>query len=218
MTDAAFSPELEPRPSRKAIIIGSVAALAVAGAALVFFVLPAEFGIDLTGSGQASGLNELAGEQEMTEAERGAMREGTVLTLSDANILTDRYERVLAPFEMVEFKYTMQKGAPLIFSWSASAPLQYDMHAHPFEGGEKMTESYSSGESRGMKGSYIAPFTGIHGWYWQNRSMDNVTLVLEGIGGFTTSTLFEGGPGIERPVEGGETAPSAMPAGHAMQQ
>jgi len=204
-------------PSRKKIIIGVIVALLVAAIALVFFILPAERGLDLTGSGEKSGLTNLAEAGEMTELERGALREG-VLTLSDQTIHTDRWERELAPYEAVEFKYTMEEGQPLIFSWRATSPVNYDMHSHPFEGGEELTESYGVGDAPAMQGLYVAPFTGIHGWYWQNRTLDNVTLVLETTGGFTHSTIFEGGAPQERPISGEEAAPVRLPEGHQMQQ
>ncbi len=204
-------------PSRKKIIIGVLVALVVAVLALVFFILPAERGLDLTGSGERSGLTNLAEAGEMTELERGARREG-VLTLTNQTLHTDRWEQELGPYEAVEFKYTMAEGQPLIFRWRASAPVNYDMHSHPFEGGEELTESYGVGDAPAMQGLYVAPFTGIHGWYWQNRTLDNVTLVLETTGGFTHSTIFEGGAPQERPISGEEAAPTRLPEGHQMQQ
>jgi len=204
-------------PSRKKIIIGVIVALLVAAIALVFFILPAERGLDLTGSGEKSGLTNLAEAAEMTELERGALREG-VLTLSNQTIHTDRWERELAPYEAVEFKYTMEEGQPLIFNWRATSPVNYDMHSHPFEGGEELTESYGVGEAQAMQGLYVAPFTGIHGWYWQNRTLDTVTVTLETTGGFTHSTIFEGGMPQERPIAGEDAAQPRLPEGHQMQQ
>jgi len=202
--------------SRRKIVIGVLAALVIAAVALVFFILPAERGIDLTGSGEAAGLTNLAEAGEMTELERGALRDG-VLTTSNQTMHTDRWERELAPYEAVEFKYTMEEGQPMVFSWRTTAPVNYDMHSHPFEGGEEMTESYGIGESQAMQGLYVAPFTGIHGWYWQNRTLDNVTLTLKTTGGFTHSTIFEGGMPQERPISGEDPAPTRLPAGHQMQ-
>jgi len=205
-----------PPESRRKIIIGSIVALVVAAAVLVFFILPAERGLDLTGSGEKSGLTRLADAGEMTELERGALREG-VLTLSNQTMHTDRWERELAPYEAVEFKYTMEEGQPLIFSWRASAPLNYDMHSHPFEGGEELTESFGVGDAQAMQGLYVAPFSGIHGWYWQNRTLDNVTLTLETTGGFTHSTIFDGPVPTERPIGGESSVPTRLPEGHQMQ-
>ena len=45
----------------------------------------------------------------------------------------------------------------------------------------------------GATGSYTAPFTGIHGWYWQNRTDKPVTLKLSATGFFTESQEFRRG-------------------------
>ncbi len=178
-------------PSAMKIAIGSAVALIVAGAILVFAVLPAEFGIDVLGSGKKSGLSELSKAGEMTELERGALREG-VLTLSDEPLRSDRWEWELAPFESIEYKYTLAEGQPMVFSWKGTEALNYDMHAHPFDGGVDLTESYGVDQAQAMQGLYVAPFTGIHGWFFENRTMEPVTLTLNATGMFTSSTIFEG--------------------------
>lgn len=48
------------------------------------------------------------------------------------------------------------------FFWAANGPLDYDMHAHPFEGGTDLTESCSIESADFLGGLYVAPFTGIH--------------------------------------------------------
>lgn len=203
-------------PSSKQLWIGGGVAALVAAGLLVFVVLPAEFGIDLTGSGEASGLSDMAAMGEMTELERGALRDN-VLFVSDAKQLNDSWSYELEPFESIEFKYTLAQGAPVTFSWEASAELAYDMHAHPFEGGEDMTESFAVDKAQQMEGVYIAPFTGIHGWYWQNRNLDNVTVTISTRGGFTHSTIFGGPIPVERAIEGAEQSPEGVAAGHSMQ-
>lgn len=187
-----------PSPSKKRLLIGG-GAVAVAAAIAVLFVAPAEFGWDPTGAGKAMGLTGLSQAGEMTELERGALRKG-VLTPAAAPVRTDRWRIELQPFESVEFKYTLAEGTPMVFAWRATEKVHYDMHAHPFEGGEALTESYGVGEVPTMQGLYVAPFTGIHGWYWQNRTLEPVTLTLEASGGFTTSTIFGPGGPQERPI------------------
>ena len=76
------------------------------------------------------------------------------------------------------------------FFWQATGPLDYDMHAHPFDGGTDLTESYAIEQADHLGGRYVAPFTGIHGWYWQNRSLERVTLTLDASGNITGSKLF----------------------------
>jgi hypothetical protein len=209
------------RSSRKGLLIGG-AVLALA-AGVVMFVLPAETGWDPTGVGAATGLVKIAN-PDNPELERGQARMETqdVLLLSDTAPAaepgaTDVWEYELAPFESVEFKYTVPQGARMAFKWEGSGPLNYDMHSHPFDGGTEMTESFAVSEAQVLQGVYIAPFTGIHGWFWQNRSTDNVTLRLEASGGMTTSTIFTSAGEIDRPLEGVENAVEGSAAGHAMQ-
>lgn len=180
-----------------------MAALGLAAVALVVFVLPAEYGIDPTGAGDALGLTKLAGEEMSEEQIRGARREG-VLTLSDQPLLqrdwADRWQHTLGPYEGIELKYTLNEGAAIDFSWQAGAPLYHDMHSHPFEGGVELTETYSLGDAAGMQGRYVAAFTGLHGWYWQNRTLDPVTITVEAAGPLMESTLFEQGVARPRPI------------------
>jgi len=185
--------------SRKLLIGGGIAA-AIAAGALVLFILPSEFGIDPTGAGKAMGLTALTPSGEMTELERGALRDGKVLTLSNGPITTDRWEYELEPFTSIEFKYTMDEGAGMLFKWEASGPLHYDMHSHPFEGGTELTESYGVGDAQKIQGTYVAPFTGIHGWYWQNQTSDTVKFVVEATGGLKESTIFDQFGEHERPL------------------
>jgi hypothetical protein len=186
-------------PSRKRLLIGGIAAAIVAAAILLLFVLPAEFGIDPTGAGKATGLTGLSQGGKMTELERGALRKG-VLIPSSMPMRTDQWEVELGPYESIEFKYTLAQGAPMLFAWRATDKLNYDMHAHPFEGGEALTESYGKAAAKAMQGLYVAPFSGIHGWYWHNRTFDTVKLTLDASGAFTTSTVFANNGRYERPV------------------
>ncbi len=179
------------KPSGKALWIGVAAAAVVAVVVLVVAVLPAEFGVDPTGAGEATGLSGLADAGELSEAERGALRGEGVFTTYDEAMRYDRREFEIPSYGSLEFKYTLEEGAPLVFNWTSTAPVTIDMHAHPFDGGEALTESYSQGESEGESGVYIAQFTGIHGWYWQNRTLDPVTVTINAAGPFTETTIFD---------------------------
>ena len=108
-----------------------------------------------------------------------------------AQLNSDVFEFELPPFQGIELKYELAEGAPMFFSWSAPSPLDYDMHAHPFDGGEELTESYAITEGRTQSAVYRAAFTGIHGWFWQNRTMQPVKLTLSATGAFTGSRTFD---------------------------
>lgn len=209
--------------SRRNVVIGSSVALLVAAAVLVLVVLPAETGFDPLGTGEATGLDKIAN-PDNPELERGMarMERQDVLMLSDtppepAPGVTDTWEYELAPFESIEFKYTLPEGEPMTFRWEGSDTLNYDMHAHPFEGGEELTESYGIGEAQVMQGTYVPAFTGIHGWFWENRSADNVTLRLEASGPMTTSTVYGGPVPYERPLEGVTGQIEGSVEGHELQ-
>jgi len=92
------------------------------------------------------------------------------------------------------------------------------MHGHPFDGGPEKSESYSIGEVPMLQGRYTAAFTGIHGWYWTNRSMDTVTFKLDASGGMSHSTIYVGNGADERPIPGAGPIPEGTAEGHQMQQ
>ena len=197
----------KPAPvSKKKLLIGGAAALVIAAGVVVCVVLPAEYGIDPTGVGAATGLVKIASPDTSAELVRGMKRTG-VLTLGDTALpaeagKSDTWEIQLAPYESVEFKYTIEQGKPMAFTWSATAPLRYDMHSHPFDGGTDLTESYGIGTAQTMHGRYVAAFTGIHGWYWQNRTLEPVKLTLNASGGITESTIFDSTGEHKRPLSG----------------
>ena len=189
-------------PSRRKAVIGGVAALAIAAAVVVIFVLPAEYGKDPTGLGTALGLNKLAEPGKNEEQLRGEKRKGVLAALDGPiQAADDRYVLERGPFESGEFKYTLKEGDKMRFSWEATGPVDYDMHSHPFDGGTELTESYAVTKGPSQSGIYTAQFTGIHGWYWQNRSTDNVTVTLDAAGPMSASTVFNQVGEADRPLE-----------------
>jgi hypothetical protein len=219
MTEPVTAPTT---PSRKKLLIGSAAALAVAAVGLVVFVLPAEYGIDPTGAGAALGLTKLA-EPENIYLERGRARTNVLFPIeadpertrfsvremiaskgvalpADAQLQSDRFQVELLPYEGIELKYVLAEGAPMLFSWHATAPVNVDMHSHPFEGGDALTESFVIDDLQAQSAVYVAPFTGIHGWYWQNRTLEPVTLSLDATGMITGSKIFDPAGEHDRPL------------------
>jgi hypothetical protein len=102
----------------------------------------------------------------------------------------DSREITLAPGEGMEIKYNMRKGAGLVYSWTAGATLFYEFHGEPDvkpEGkqGTDYYESYDLDDKKGnteSHGTFLAPSTGIHGWFWENKSDKAVTLKLVSAG------------------------------------
>jgi len=203
-------------PSRRQVAIGSLVAAVVGSVSAVFFVLPAELGIDPTGFGEATGLTGLAqsGSGENIYLARGLKRNNVLFPLAasakpdeatlratlaangltvppGAQLRTDHWEYELLPYENIEMKYRLAQGQPMIFAWRSSGkPLNYDMHSVPDAGGNDATESFAITDGPSQTAVYVAPFTGIHGWFWQNRSLENVTLTIDAVGGFTGAVIF----------------------------
>lgn len=184
-----------PPPSKRKLLIGGGVAIVAAAVIVVGFVLPAEYGIDPTGIGKATGVLQIA-EPVNEEFERGKKRTG-VLTLSKSALeslpgASDHYEIVLPPYQSIEMKYEIAQGEAMVFNWRATAPVHVDMHSHPFDGGTALTESYTIEDaSSGQSGRYVAAFTGIHGWYWQNRTLNDVTVTVDASGAIRNSRTFD---------------------------
>lgn len=98
---------------------------------------------------------------------------------------SDTMEIVLPPQKGVEVKTHLAKGATLIYSWKTQGgePVNHDFHGEPVDAGEKDFESFilEKGVSE-SRGSLIAPFTGVHGWYWKNKTNLPITVVLTASG------------------------------------
>jgi hypothetical protein len=168
-------------PSPKSLIQLATGALAAATVALALFVLPAEFDLDPTGLGEAMGIKGMSGYQV------GA------LTTQTGGVHQDQSSFWLAPFESVEFKYTMAEGQSMVFDWrakaTATADVIYEMHSEVDADPEQsVTFELSRGESQ--RGTFVAPFDGVHGWYWENRGTEEVEIVLEATGFFTHGTTY----------------------------
>jgi hypothetical protein len=95
----------------------------------------------------------------------------------------------IAPLDGVEFNYRMEKGGTMVYSWKASDSVTWDFHGEPKGAKAGSAESYASGESKEGNGGFMAPTSGIHGWFWQNPSAKPVTVTLKTAGHFTEGLL-----------------------------
>ena len=169
--------------SSKKILISTLIALVVAAILLITTVLPAEYNIDPLKTGELLGI-------------AGMSESRLVGALNDQQqpYHQDTYKRTMGPFERFEYKYRLEQGATMLFDWQASGELIYDLHSE--QDGvdpQEYSPSFDQGQSSGKKGSYTALFPGIHGWYFENRSTNEVTLELSTTGFFSRATEFRDG-------------------------
>ncbi len=175
-------------PSIKSIVTASVVAFLVAIVVLVTTIMPAEFGADPLGTGELLGLTALSRTEAPIEAQTTPHKSDTV-------------EFILEPFQSVEYKYLMDLEASMVFSWVADGEVYYDMHAEPAGLGEEYAESFEQGNAERKMGAFHAPFAGIHGWFWENRSGRTVTVRLYTSGFYVNGTVFQDGGSYERSLD-----------------
>ena len=196
-----------PKPSRRALLRSTLAALIAAAVATVLFVLPAEYGVDPTGLGAKLGLTRLAAIEEDHDDHDEPTNTvvGTYPGLPSeedfdyfepevfgepfskghpARYRQDRFSIDLDVSEQVEYKAVMQRGDAIVYTWSVNSDTVYtDFHADPGEGAEGYPEGYfiryRESETATDSGSIVAPFAGNHGWYWLNIEEQPVTITLE---------------------------------------
>jgi hypothetical protein len=201
-------------PSSRRLLRSTLLAFGAACAILFLFVLPAEYGYDLTGAGRLLGLTKmgevklaLLKETQSTQPnatpELAASRPKTggtdgggathgnaarTMNLSGpANAAAKRGELtlVLNPGEAVEVKLEMLKGARISYSWETTGgSLNFDTHGDPSEDPNGY-HRYSKGVmTQRDKGELVAVFDGWHGWFWRNRDKGPVSVTLRYEGDF----------------------------------
>lgn len=172
----------QPQPSRRRLLLSTGIALLAACAILITIVLPAEYGIDPAGTGRLLGLSAMASSRTPATATAAA----AVMHEHPHKFYSERVEIVMEGHEELEYKATLALGEPLLYTWRVQGgPVYFEFHGEPTEGEwpEDFYQSYQIKESsEGEQGSFVAPFTGQHGWYWQNLSDHPVTITLEAIG------------------------------------
>jgi len=155
-----------------------VAALVIAAILFVTIVLPAEYNIDPTGIGERLGLNVLSGDIP-AETPIRPIESGDVAFREDETTIT------VPANEGLEYKFHLEQYGNLIYEWNSdSAELYFDLHGEPQGDTTGYFESFAAATVDEMKGSITAPFAGSHGWYWNNRSSDDVVISLKTQGNY----------------------------------
>ena len=197
-------------PSKAAIAKATGIALIVALLLLFAAIFPAEYGIDPLKTGQLLGLTGISAASEDNNAKGRAVAtpapgQAGVYTPQTKIYKVDSQDFQLRPGDGVEMKYHMQKGAALVYGWKADGKLQFEFHGEPDQKPTKdYYESYELDNKVGKEssyGSFTAPSTGIHGWFWQNKTKKDITFHLNVAGFFDSARMYVDGKPEEMPVE-----------------
>ncbi len=177
------------RPRR--LVLQLLAALAVALLLLLAVVWPAEFHRDPTGFGGFSGLLGLSAPKASAPNDQRPWNSDTV-------------DIALAFGQEAEFTVGMRQGQTLVYAWQVLGPntagpadpdtlqiepgepgpdrVYFDFHGqgHAAEPGlAAPSQSYLKQDAtRRSQGALVAPFDGLHGWYFLNDSQGPIVIRL----------------------------------------
>lgn len=193
-------------PSKRAIAKATGIAALVALGLLFTAVLPAEYGFDPLRTGKVLGLTGISqvGEPEAGAASPAPVQRG-VFTDQPRIYKVDSQDFQLPPGDGMEMKYHMEKGAGMVYGWKADGKLTFEFHGEPDQKPNKdYYESYELDDKVGREtsyGSFTAPSTGIHGWYFKNKTKKDLQFHLTVAGFFDSAKMYAGGPPEDIPVE-----------------
>jgi len=188
-------------PSTGKLIKSTILAAITAGVLLVTVVMPAEYGIDPTGVGNAIGLKRMGeiktslAEEAAQDAAKDAQAAVVVeaepkpepqVLMEAAPIQSHEMSVTLAPDEGTEIKVAMQKGAKVDYVWETNGgKANFDVHADSKEL-DIDYHNYSKGSDVKSEGTLVAAFHGSHGWFWRNRTKEPLTITIKTNGEYSS--------------------------------
>jgi hypothetical protein len=102
---------------------------------------------------------------------------------------SDVIEIPVAAFGELEYKLGLKEGDSIVYRWNAAleepALLYAEFHGHTERVGDAPGDLmfYRKAAGASERGTLVAPFTGIHGWYLRNDSEQPLVVRLE-VAGF----------------------------------
>jgi hypothetical protein len=206
-------PAIGELPTLRQLNRATLGAALVAGMILILAVLPAEYGVDLTGAGRVFGLTPMGEAKRAAATASAAAAENGDILMDDASnapaapaggAARDGEVRLtLQPGEGTEVKATMAAGDEFTYRWATNGPaIFFDQHGEEAGASSSDPLSYERGQSAGANGRFRAPFNGRHGWYWRNPTGSPVTVTVRVNGTFSR---FEQ---LRTPVSPSSSAPT----------
>jgi hypothetical protein len=168
--------------SSKSLIWSFIISIFLAIIILLVAVFPAEYNIDPTGLGKKMGLTALAID---TSTKPVAISCPETESTAGNVAWKDTVSIVVPAKKGLEYKLYLTKGEQLGFSWNTDgAALYFDFHGEPEGDTTGYFKSYKVSTENKANGSLQMPFTGVHGWYWENKSNQPVTVILKTKGNY----------------------------------
>jgi len=119
------------------------------------------------------------------------------ISLQTAPFKQETVRFTLAPKEGMEYKYRLERGASMHYSWTATSELYWELHSEPDGVPRGYAEFFDTNGGSDSHGTYNAPFPGIHGWWWENKSDRDITITLQTSGFYSESREFRKGQPVK---------------------
>ncbi len=186
-------------PSTGKLIKSTILAAITAGVLLVTVVMPAEYGIDPSGVGNAIGLKRMGeiktslAEEAAQDAAKDAQAAVVLEAEPEPQVVTEaaptqshEMSVTLAPDEGTEIKVAMLEGAKVDYVWETNGgKANFDVHADSKDL-DIDYHNYSKGSDVKSEGTLVAAFDGSHGWFWRNRTKEPLTITLKTNGEYSS--------------------------------
>lgn len=173
--------------SNKQLMKQFVYACLVAIVLLITVILPAEYKIDPLSTGKLLGLDKMSAEDsglDTTPVEVKDDLSNFRLSKASSSLTTETLEVIIPGYEGIELKALMQKGEGFTFDWTTEGgPVYTDMHGEYSVDTSKFESYFKEKSISQQQGTFVAPFDGTHGWYWQNMQEEDIAVTIT-ISGF----------------------------------
>lgn len=182
-------------PSTQKLVKSTVLAICVAAIILLTTVLPAEFGIDPSGVGEFLGLKKMGeikvalSDEVVNDNSNSNVNAGSEKKLNKkneslvSNYLSQKGEITISlkPNEGKELKVYLKKGDQVKYNWKTDGEvISYSAHTD-----SDYHHTYSEGLKDRDEGNLKAVYDGRHGWWWRNRTKQNVEITLQVEGNYS---------------------------------
>ena len=124
------------------------------------------------------------------------------ISLQTAPFKQQKVQFTLAPKEGMEYKYRLEKDAGMLYAWTATGELYWELHSEPEGAPRGYAEWFDTDFGERSNGVYNAQFSGIHGWWWENKGEQPVTITLTTSGLYTEAREYRAGQPVRiTPIE-----------------
>lgn len=169
------------KPSYMKLLLVALLSVAATLIALFLLVLPAVYGIDLTGFGIKLGLTDKSAQSEaITPAQTAASQPG-VNPAEQAGAYPEEHQQTFAltvpPKQNLAFTVYMERDYYLDYHWATDGkPLYAELRGENPAAKDSRAKVFGKLNESKAKGFFIPPFTGNYSIYWENKTDKAITV------------------------------------------